>query len=146
MMAGNPEFCIMGIILHPLLDAANGDGASCTDPLFDQKDSLGFGYRPYPEIVRKSEERVIAHIDDPILGTLPIFDDDLLLFEVQNSQSEVSNLLHAQTAPEHQHKHGPIPMPLHSVKEVVHLFIPQVPGKGFGHLENMIPPNGIRNG
>ncbi len=112
MVTGNPEFRLAGIILHTLLYAANGDGIACTSPLFDQKDSVGFGWRPYPEIACQSEERVIAHIDDPVLRPLPIFDDDFSLLEVQYTQAEMSNLFHTKTTPEHQHEHGPIPIPL----------------------------------
>ena len=92
MMTGNPEFRLTGIILHTLLYAANGDGISRTGPFFDQKDSFGFGWRPYPEIARQSEERIIAHIDDPVFGSLAIFDDDFSLFEVQHTQGEIERL------------------------------------------------------
>lgn len=146
MVAGNPEFRLMSIILHTLLYAANGDGVSRTDPFFDQKDSVGFGWRPYPEIACQSEEGIIAHIDDPIFGTLPVFDDDLLLLEVQHPQGEMGDFLHAKTTPEHHHEHGPVPMPLHNSKEGIHLFIPQVPRQRLRHLEGMTLPNGIYDG
>ena len=146
MMAGNSEVRLTGVIFHTLLDAANGDGVPGTGPLFDQKNPGGFGSRPHFEISRQSEERIIAHIDDPVLAPFSIFDDDFLLFEVQYTQGEMSDFLHTQATPEHQHEHGPIPMPLHNIKEDIHLLIPQVPGKGLGHLEDVTPPNGIHDG
>jgi len=146
MVTGNPEFCFTGIILHALLDAANGNGIALTGPFFDQKDPGGFGARPYPEIIRQSEERIIAHIDNPVFRPLAIFDDDFSLFEVHHTQSEMSHFLHTKAAPEHQHEHGQIPMPLHNGKDGIDLLIPQVPGKRLGHLENVTPPNRIHDG
>ena len=72
----------------------------------------------------------MTHIDDPVFGSLAVFDDDFSLFEVQHSQGEIGDFLHTKATPEHQHEHGPIPIPLHNVKEGVHLLIPQVPGEG----------------
>jgi len=146
MVAGNPEFGLAGIILHTLLDAANGDGISRTGPFFDQKDLFGSGYGSCPEIVCKSKESVITHINDPVFGSLPVFDNDFSLLEVQHSQSEIGDFLNTEPTSEHQHEHGPIPMPLHNVKEDIHLLIQQVPGKRFGHLEDMTPPNRIHDG
>jgi hypothetical protein len=146
MVAGDPELCFTSIILHTLLYAANGDGTPCTGPFFNQKDFFGFGRGPYPEIVRQSEERIIAHIDDTVFGPLAIFDDDLSLLEVQHPQGEMSNFLNTKATPEHQHEHGPIPMPLQNIKEGVHLLIPQVSVKGLGHFDGMALPNGIHDG
>jgi len=137
MVTGNTKFRLARIILHTLLDTANRDGTPRTDPFFNQEDFFGFGRGPYFEIVRQSEECIIAHIDDPVFGSLAVFDDDFPLLEVQHTQGELSHFLNTKATPEHQHKHGPIPMPLHNVKKGFHLLIPQVSGKGLGHLDGM---------
>jgi hypothetical protein len=146
MVTGNPEFRLTGIILHTLLNATNGDGIPRTGSFFDQKDLFGFGRWSHPEIACQSKQSVMTHIDDPILGPLSIFDDDFLLLEVQHTQCEMSDFLHAKATPEHQHEHGSIPISLHNVKKDVHLLIPQVFGERLGHLENVTPPNGIHDG
>ena len=68
-------------------------------PFSTRKILLDFGSRPHPQIGCQSEKRIIAHIDDPIFGTLPVFDDDLLLLEVQHPQGEMGDFLHAKTTP-----------------------------------------------
>jgi hypothetical protein len=146
MVTGNPEFRLTDIILHTLLNATNGDGIPRTGSFFDQKDLFGFGRWSHPEIACQSKQSVMTHIDDPILGPLSIFDDDFLLLEVQHTQCEMSDFLHAKATPEHQHEHGSIPISLHNVKKDVHLLIPQVFGERLGHLENVTPPNGIHDG
>jgi hypothetical protein len=146
MVTGNPEFRLTGIILHTLLDATNGDGTPRTGPFSDQEDLFGSGCGPCLEIVCKSKESVITHIDDPIFASLPIFDDDFSLFEVQHSQGEIGDFLYTKPTAEHQHEHGPIPIPLHNVKEGFHLLVPQVPGEGLGHFDGMALSHRIHDG
>jgi hypothetical protein len=146
VVTGNPEFRLTGIILHTLLYAAYRDGIPRTGPFFDQKDSFGLGWWPHLEIVCQSKESVVAHIDDPVFGTLAIFNDNFSLFKVQHTQGEMGDFFNAKPTPDHQHEHGPIPVTLHNVKKDVHLLISQMPGEGFGHFEGMILTNWIHDG
>jgi len=109
----------------------------------NQEDAPGPAGRPDPQIRHQGLMRIMAQIDDPVLGALAVFDQDLPMLEVQNIERELGDLLHPPTASQHQHEHGPVALSFDRLKEALHLLILQVPRQRPGHLQRMILPDRI---
>jgi hypothetical protein len=54
---------------------------------------------------------IVADIDNPILGTFAILDEQRSTFKINVAQGKMSYFFHPQSASEHEREHGLIPAP-----------------------------------
>jgi len=81
-MTGDLQIGFASIMLHPFLDATDGERLPGERPLLHQKDPLHFVCRSDPEILQKSLKGIVADVDDPILCALAILDVQRSAFEI----------------------------------------------------------------
>jgi len=94
MVTGDFQVCSVGIILHPLLDAANGYGLSDERPFLYEKDLFHFVRGSHSEVLQESSQGVVADIDNPILGALPVLDKQDSAFKINAAEGKMGNFFH----------------------------------------------------
>ncbi len=82
MVTGYLESCFTRIILHALLNAANGERTSRAWPFLYQKNPPYFVCGPHPEIFHESMKGIVTDIDNSIFGTLAILDEEHSAFKI----------------------------------------------------------------
>ena len=137
-MTGGPEPRFLCVVLHPLLDAPDGDRLPRTETLAHQEDSSGSHGGPHTQISGEGLQRIVAQVDHAILSALAVLHQDDPALDIDSTQGEMSHLFHPETATEHQHEDGPVAQLLQLTEEDFDLLVSQVPGKGPGHLLMMI--------
>ena len=68
---------------------------------------------------------VISGIHNTLLAVLSLTNHDSAVFQIELSQGQLGVILHVNTAPEHQGKHGHVTLDLDHFKQLFHLMTPQ---------------------
>ena len=67
----------LGVVLHAFLDSAHGYGIALAAPLIHQEQTFDPREGSEPQVLHQGLLRIVAEINNPVLGTLAVVNDEL---------------------------------------------------------------------
>ncbi len=143
MMRRSAKPCLSCIVLHALLDPADGQWHASTRTFLDQEDMVGLRFGPYLQICHECIHTVLAYVDNAPLVSFACIDQDLSSPEVNGIQCQVGYLCYAQSTSEHEHEDGFVSRFMYDAKKSIELFILQMLRQGLRQAQTQALPDRV---